>query len=260
MLVLYLMKNAIYKNPLKNEKMFVKTIDKKSVRIYNNKNEQEFEKGELVMSILKSRNYEKTLNVEVQNGELVIRTPNYLSREDIQHIVNEVKDLITKKQERYIQNEVVKIFGEYCKVKINYKNLKKPKLIVEGKNIKICLPNKYKKLNKEEIVVKLIEKLYMFIAEKEIEAIMEKYRIRLAIAPEDYRIEKMDKMAKCSKENIITINPEIVSYRKEIIEYIVLHQFCHIKYKTHSKGFYNMLRRYMSNYQTYEEEIKNLEY
>lgn len=212
------------------------------------------------MNILKNRNFENRLNIEVQNGEVVIKTPNYLSKEDIKDIINEVKDLIAKRQETYIQNEVVMIFGEYCKVKINYKNLKKPKLIVEDKNIKICLPNRYKKLNKEEIVIKLIDKLYMFIAEKEIEEIMEKYRNLLGIAPEDYQLKKMNKLASCSKENVITINPEIVTYSKEIINYVVLHQFCHLKYRTHSKGFYNMLETYMSNYQTYEREIKNWEY
>lgn len=212
------------------------------------------------MNILKNRSWNNTLNIEVQNGEVLIKTPNYLSKEDIQNIISEVREAIEKRQEKYIQREEVKIFGEYCKVKINYKNLKKPKLIVEGKNIEICLPNKYKKLNKEEIVVKLIEKLYTYIAEKEIETVMEKYRVLIGIAPEDYELKKINRMAKCSKENIITINPEIVAYSKEIIDYIVLHQFCHLRFKAHTKSFYNMLETYMPNYKIYEKELANIEY
>ena len=53
----------------------------------------------------------------------------------------------------------------YLKVKTkNYKNLKKPTLTVEGKDIKICLPNKYKKLNRDEILIKLIFCYQYFLA------------------------------------------------------------------------------------------------
>ena len=208
------------------------------------------------MNILKNRNFENTLNIEIQNGEVLIKTPNYLTKEDIQNIICDVKKAIAKRQEKYIQRENVKIFGEYCQVKINYKNLKKPTLKVEDKKIKICLPNKYKKLNKDEIVEKLIEKLYWYIAEKEIEAIMEKYRVLLGIAPEDYKLEEIDELATCSIDNVITINPKIVAYSKEIINYIVLQQFCHLKYKTNCKAFYNMLSKYLPNYTMYEKELK----
>lgn len=212
------------------------------------------------MSIFKMRNLMNPVNIAVQNGEVVIKTPNYLTREDVENILQDIKETIARRQEKYIQNEVVKILGEYCKVQINYKNLEKPVLTVEGKNIKISLPNKYKRLNKEEIVVKLIEKLYMLIAEKEVEDTMEKYRNLLGIAPEDYIIRKENKMAQCTRENVIIINPMIVTYSKEVIEYIILHQFCHLKFKTHCNGFNDMLRKYMPNYKIIEKQLKNCAY
>lgn len=215
------------------------------------------------MHILRNTN----INIELQNGELVIKTPKYLSKEELQYIIGKAKSSLIEQlkeyqvEKTYIRNEIVQIFGENCKVKINYKNLKKPKLVVEGKNIKICLPNKYKKLNKEEIVIKLVEKLYMLIAEKEIEIIMEKYRILLGIAPEDYVLKRTNNsIAKCSNEKTITINPEIVKFKKEVINYIILHQFCHLRYKTHSKSFYNMLETYMPDYELYEKQLEGVKY
>ena len=167
-------------------------------------------------------------------------------------------------QETFIRNEIVKILGEDCKVIINYKNLKKPTLTLEGRNLTICLPNKYKKItDRDEILQKLIEKLYEKIASEEIESIMEKIRQILKIAPEDYKIEKIqgNVMAKFNFENdTITINPEIVKYSKEEIEFIIFHEFCHLKYKTHCQKFQEMIRKYIPNYKQYEEKLKNVKY
>ena len=131
-----------------------------------------------------NKNFSDDLYLSVQNGEVVIKAPWYYTNNQIQNIIkekrnwiiNKLKEYEAKKEQEYIRNEIVKLFGEDCKVKINYKNLRKPILTVEGKNIKICLPNKYKKLNREEILVKLIEKLYEVVANNEIELILEKVR------------------------------------------------------------------------------------
>ena len=54
------------------------------------------------------------------------------------------------------------------------------------------------------------------------------------------------------QDKTIIINPEIVKYDKKVLRYVVLHEFCHLKYKTHSKGFFEMMERYMDNYEDYD--------
>ena len=53
-------------------------------------------------------------------------------------------------------------------------------------------------------------------------------------------------------DRTIIINPDIIKYRKEILEYTVLYEFCHLKYKKRVKGFKDMLKTYMPDYQYYE--------
>jgi len=217
-----------------------------------------------------NKNFNNELYLSVQNGEVVIKAPWYYTNNQIQNLIEEKKQWILNKikeyelyqEKKYIRNEIVKLLGDDCKVIINYKNLKKPTLTVEGKDIKICLPNKYKKLNREEILVKLIEKLYDLVAQNEIESIMEKIRKKMGFAPEDYIIKRIEnRIATCNKEkSLIIINPDIVKYDKETIEYILIHQFCHLKYKTHSKSFYNEIKKHISNQERYEEIYKNIKF
>ena len=80
------------------------------------------------------------------------------------------------------------------------------------------------------------------------------------IAPEEYEISKMKNvLGKCA-DGKITINPELMQFKKEIIEYVVAHEFCHLKYKTHGKRFFEIIEKYIPEYQKYEREIQNYEF
>ena len=159
--------------------------------------------------------------------------------------------------EETAERHPVPVLGTDYKVKIIYKNIKVAELDVEDKIIKISLPNKYKKANNEKILDMAIDKMYEQIAKVEVERAMEKTRILLGFAPEDYIIEKInDKLGKCEDKKI-TINPEIVKYDRNIIDYIVLHQYCHLKYKSHCKSFTEMLEKYEPNYKKYERIVPN---
>lgn len=159
--------------------------------------------------------------------------------------------------EETAERHPVPVLGIDYKVKIVYKNIKVAELDVEDKLIKISLPNKYKKMSNKEILDLAIEKMYEQIANVEIERAMEKTRIMLGFAPEEYEIAKMKTLGTC-KERKITINPEIVKYNRKVIDYVVLHQYCHLKYKTHSKKFFEMLEKYQPDYKKCEEILLNI--
>ena len=168
-------------------------------------------------------------------------------------IKNKTKQTINNTIERH----PVPVLGIDYKVKIIYKNIKITELDVENKTIKISLPNKYKKISNKEILDLAIDKMYEQIAKVEIERAMEKMRIMLGFAPEEYEIKKMKTLGKC-ENNKITINPELVMYNRKIIDYVVLHQYCHLKYKTHSKRFFNMLEKYNPDYKKCEAILLNI--
>ena len=151
-----------------------------------------------------------------------------------------------------IERHPVKVLGNDYRVKIIYKNVKVAELNVEGDAIKITLQKKYKRINNEKMLDFSIQKMYDEIAKIEVERAMEKTRIMLGFAPEDYKIERINTLGKCEKNNII-INPEIVMYNREIIDFVVLKQYCHLKYKTKCKKYYELLGKCCKNYEKYEK-------
>lgn len=212
------------------------------------------------------------LYISVQNGEVIINAPWYMASSQIQEIVEEKRQWILnkineyeeackkRKIKEYTKIETVKVLGTNYDLAIKYKSIKTPNLSIESGKILVTLPNKYKKLENDEIVKMLIEKMYDMVAKKEIERAMEKTRIMIGMAPEDYEIKRIEgTLGKCINDKI-TINPDIAKYSRETIEYIILHEFCHLKYKNHTKSFYNMLKTYMPNYEEREKEVKGKSY
>ena len=67
-------------------------------------------------------------------------------------------------------------------------------------------------------------------------------------------VKQTNYIAKLSN-NKLYINPEIVKFDKETIEYVIFHEFCHIQYKTHSKKFYEIMQNFFPNYKQIEENL-----
>ena len=157
-------------------------------------------------------------------------------------------------------SRLVKIFGTNYELKLIYKRIKNPKLDLKEREVEVSLPTKYKKVNNNSIIDILLEKMYEAIANKELDNIMEKVRTTLKFAPEDYKILKLDKrLGKCIANKLV-INPEIVKYRKEIIEYVIFYEFCCLKIRKSSKKFYEIIKQYMPNYENYEYELIGIQY
>ncbi len=147
-----------------------------------------------------------------------------------------------------------KIFGEVFTIEVMYNKIVNPELNLCGKRIVINLPNRYKKIGNFDIIKVALEKMYDEIARIEIENAMEETRIMLnGLAPENFEIKRIsNKLAKTLKNGTIIINPDIVKYNKDVLRYVLLFEFCHLKYKTPCKKFWNMIEKYMPYYEKYE--------
>ena len=59
----------------------------------------------------------------------------------------------------------------------------------------------------------------------------------------------------CSGKNGICFSLYLMQYDKAAIDYVVVHELCHIKHHNHSKQFWALVEKYMPDY---KEQIKKL--
>lgn len=60
----------------------------------------------------------------------------------------------------------------------------------------------------------------------------------------------------CSAKNRLNFSLYLMLYSEGAIDYVVLHEICHIGFKNHSKQFYDLIGQYMPEYRTYIAELK----
>lgn len=209
----------------------------------------------------------KNIYITIENGEVVIKAPWYTTRNQIQEVVESKRDWIIKKLEEYNvsprkakeyeDGEKFQILGESYYLNIYYKDINNAILNVENEKIEIILPLSYAEEDNTEQIKKMIDKMYYMIAEKEVESAMEKTRKMVGLAPEEYKIKKIKyAWGTCSSRKVITINQNLMMYSRKAIEYVVLHEICHLKYMNHSKKFWEMVESYMPDYKEAEKELK----
>lgn len=59
----------------------------------------------------------------------------------------------------------------------------------------------------------------------------------------------------CSPSGRITLNPWLVTAPREAVDYVLLHEMCHLKHHNHSPTFYSTLDRHMPNWRKIKERL-----
>lgn len=150
----------------------------------------------------------------------------------------------------------VSVLGKSLNLNINYKKINIPELDMGERDINIYLPMRYKESGTVDIVSQAIKKMYDEIAEIEIANSMEKIRVMLGFAPEDYTIKRMaEDFIKNNRNKTITINPDIVKYNRKIIETSLIQAFCKTRYKENSNEYKELLQKSLEKYENYEYRI-----
>ena len=156
---------------------------------------------------------------------------------------------------------------KYSKIKNIYIQIKDGKVIVKAprrvskKEIEKILEQKSEWVQKTiEKETKKQEKKPLYTKE-EFKEIVEKHSNELikqtGLMPNKITIKQIKyAWGSCSSKKNITINLELIKYSEQAIRYVILHEFCHIKYMNHSKDFWNLVEKYMPDYKQVKKEFK----
>lgn len=83
------------------------------------------------------------------------------------------------------------------------------------------------------------------------------YAAKVGISPSKVNIKKMrTRWGSASKNNVINLNEHLLKAPKGAIDYVILHELCHLKIRNHSHHFWELVQKFMPNY---EENRKWLE-
>lgn len=62
----------------------------------------------------------------------------------------------------------------------------------------------------------------------------------------------------CTPQNNIMINTEAIKLPFSLIDYLIVHELCHVKYKHHSKAFWAEVAKYLRNYKELDDRMRGM--
>ena len=204
----------------------------------------------------------KNVYIQIKDGKVIVKAPNRLSEKKIFDIVNSKKEWIYEKINKLKENKIkggskIYILGKPYVLKIYFIKEAEENIQISEGNLQIILPQSRNNKNNNEIINELISSLYKKIAEKEVSMAMSLITRFVGIKPNKYRVKKLKTAwGTCTSNKNITINSELMKFDREVIQYVVLHEICHLKYMNHSNEFWNMVEKYMANYKEVRKRLK----
>lgn len=76
----------------------------------------------------------------------------------------------------------------------------------------------------------------------------------MGLIPEEVRFKKMKSAwGSCSRRGKITFNWSLIAAKREIIDYVVIHELAHIRFHDHSDDFWFFIKQFCPNYEEYKK-------
>lgn len=64
----------------------------------------------------------------------------------------------------------------------------------------------------------------------------------------------------CSAKGLISLNIKLIQVPVEYIDYVIIHELCHLKYLHHEAGFYKLLSRIMPGWEAKKEKLDRFDF
>lgn len=73
----------------------------------------------------------------------------------------------------------------------------------------------------------------------------------------DLELRSMPKRwGSCTKKGKIILNPDLVSYPIYCIDYVIIHELCHLVHPNHSKAFYELKEKYLPDWERRKTKLE----
>jgi predicted metal-dependent hydrolase len=155
-------------------------------------------------------------------------------------------------QKEYVSGETIKYLGRQYRIKV---------LISESNSVK--LKGKYLQVYTidQKKTKELIYRWYKDKAEIKFQSIADmnlKKLNKYGIYKPRIRIRKMrTRWGSCNTENeSILLNIELIKAPIHCVEYVIMHELCHLKYPNHTKEFYNFLSLVMPDWRARKQRLE----
>ena len=218
----------------------------------------------LRVEVLRSKR--KTSVLYIVGDELQIRVPNRVRDRKIVEILetkerwirNKVIQLqnqrITNKRE-FISGESFSLFGRNLYLKV-LEGGKVGTQLIDDYLVTTVRTSEIGDLRKSRIKTYL-EKWYIHEAYQKLEEKVMRYSKIIRVSPREIKVRNYKtRWGSCDNKGRLTFNFHLIKAPHEIVDYVVIHELCHMIQPNHSKFFWNEVARFDPSFKNHKKWLK----
>jgi len=208
----------------------------------------------------------KTMAIEVNpNGEVFVIAPKDTTLDKIEEKIQKRASWISKQlrfysgattniyQNEWVSGESIHYLGRQYRLKVSQG---KPQIKLQGKYLFVQVADVQ---NKSKIEI-LIKKWYLKHAIEKfserlhlLKSILEREKLEI----KELKIRRINKRwGSCTKEGNIILNENLIKVPVHCIDYVLIHEICHLKHHNHSPAFWSMLTKYCPDWVKLKEKLE----
>ena len=216
----------------------------------------------------------KRLRIVVKPDRVELVAPMRMPESQIHHFAHSQQEWIRQAQQRILiksQNTVLGFApetyadgvslpfqGKELLIRIRQHNHKR--ITIEGINshtLLIKLPETLNVALHQQSIRVTLEKWFKQQAQFQVEELINQHAPRYNLQPRSVRIKtQRSRWGSCGPHNDINLNWLLMLAPAATLEYVVVHELCHIRHKNHSPAFWDLVALHLPEYQQQRQWLK----
>lgn len=199
----------------------------------------------------------KQINVNVQYGKrdklsLHMDSIGFITVKAPKDTTDDVVVGIVKQQSKWLLDRLNRIEAAKKISKIK-EYQKEEQFLYLGKTYLLNELIETENLDSEQLKMNL-KKFYVIAAKKVITDRIMRYQQQLRVKPKSVEIvESSTKWGSCSSDKKLTFNYRLAMAPVEVIDYVVVHELCHLNHMNHDRSFWRLVGSVLPDYKKKEE-------
>jgi hypothetical protein len=213
----------------------------------------------------------KTISLVVDPSEgVVVIAPQNLKAKALHEVVrNKVSWILEKqalideieeppKEKEYLSGEKFPYLGRHYRLKvIRSEDVEEPHAALYHGKFLVAISERDYALRREEVVRSALREWYIEHAGERIPERVERYAPKLGVEPTGVDIKEQQKRwGSCTKNRELLYNWRIIMAPMSIVDYVVVHELCHLIEENHTDAFWRLLKSVISDYERRKEWLR----
>jgi len=225
------------------------------------------------LKVVRSKRRKKTLALSMQSpSQLTMHVPFNTSLHSIDHFIQEHTSWIFRKHavltshqkenppREFQQGENIYYLGQEYRLHIMETKQGKRGCTLQNDYIEIVIRPTVEESLRKKTVMALLTKWYWQQANEKVQQRAAFWSEQLNLPVTQLMLSRPKKRwGSCNAQNVIRINWVLIMAPLELLDYVIVHELCHIAHKDHSSHFWKLVASVMPDYKNHRVELSKWE-